>query len=240
MALRELGLILVLSLLPPLLFAIGVRNRENFQREPLRIVFRAFLYGGTIGAGAAFILNTLFGTAAARYLDVPIESILLTAVVAAPLFEELVKATGLPTAKKWIREWEDGIVYGAAVGLGFAATENVLYGVTALLDDGTSAAVSTVILRTVTSTILHAATSSLVGFAYSLAFLRDRPVVEILPAYLLAVFIHAVYNFTAIRSTLLMFALSAGVVWMIFLYMQKQITRLDALPHGRWHRDGYE
>jgi hypothetical protein len=30
------------------------------------------------------------------------------------------------------------------------------------------------------------------------------------------------------------------IVWTIFWYLQKEIKRLDALPHGQWHRDGYE
>lgn len=239
-ALRELGIIVILCLLPPLLFALWIRNRESFQREPISAVLRAFLYGGSLGALAAFVLNTLFGTAATRFLDVPFDTVVLTAVIAAPFFEELVKATGLTTARARINEWEDGIVYGAAIGLGFAATENILYGVTAFFNDGTTNALSVVVLRTVTSTILHATTSALIGFAYSMAVLRDRPAVELLPPYLLAVLIHAVYNFVALQSSLLMFVIVVVIVWTIFWYLQKEIKRLDALPHGQWHRDGYE
>lgn len=237
---RTIGVIVAACLLPPLLLAIWVRNRETFDREPLHVVFRAFLFGGTIGAAIALILNTAFDTAVARFFDVPIDAALLTAVISAPFVEEIAKGLGLRTARGHIREWEDGIVYGVAVGLGFAAVENLLYAGAAGLQGGASAALGTVLLRTFTSMILHATTSGLLGFAYSLVVIRGKPVFELLPMYLLAVFIHAAYNFMALTSTALMFTMVVVVVYLIFGFLQKQIKRLDTLPHGQWHRDGYQ
>ena len=57
-------------------------------------------------------------------------AIVVGAVIIAPFVEEFLKALGMMRAgvKEEVDEVEDGLVYGAACGLGFAATENLMYG----------------------------------------------------------------------------------------------------------------
>ena len=55
-------------------------------------------------------------------------SFLLLSVIIAPIIEELSKALGLRLIKNQIFELEDGLIYGAVAGFGFAATENLIYG----------------------------------------------------------------------------------------------------------------
>lgn len=227
--LTVLFVLIGMSLVPPLLFARWVRNRERHEREPMGAVMRAFAFGATIGIAIAFILNTLFDTAASTFAaDVGLTSGFLTAVVAAPIVEEATKGLGLTSQRKHITEPEDGMIYGAALGLGFAATENLLYGVTAWYEGGVGAALWTVALRILSSTILHAGASALFGYSFGMVVLGRRPDIAILGGYALAALLHATYNVLASIQTLLALALAIALVWAVFGVVRRRIERLDA------------
>lgn len=134
---------------------------------------------------------------------------------------------------------EDGIVYGAAVGLGFAATENLLYLVSAL-SDSVESFVATAALRAVTSTLLHASASAVAGYGIAQAiYLRriGRPA-SWLPFLGLAMAMHALFNLFASLGELvqvdqvafaflgfvLAFLLAAGA----FVIIRRRIRELDA------------
>ena len=99
-----------------------------------------------------------------------------------------------------VRE-EDGMVYGIAIGLGFAATENLLYELSAL-SIGLEAYIITVIARTVSSTILHATATGVSGLGVGRAVVRKKPLFYALPFLLIAITMHAIFNFIAsVNST---------------------------------------
>lgn len=233
--LQFFGLLVGLSVLPPVLFAVWVRNHEKHQREPWVAVLKSFLYGAVVGTTVALILNTLFDTAAYAYgLDSLFGAGFLTAVVAAPFIEEATKGAGLGLQRKMIREIEDGLVYGAAIGLGFAATENLLYGVTAWIEEGSSIAIQTVVVRSISSTILHGGASALLGFGYSKAVLTQGVgFAQVIPYYLLAVAIHAAYNLLVGLQSLLALALAIILVWVVLGRARKHIRHLESMPHQR-------
>lgn len=84
----------------------------------------------------------------------------------------------------------DGAIYGAAAGLGFAGVENVFYsqwGGDAML----------MLQRAFTSTLLHAACSGSLGFAYAMVKLhrvgRATPV-WLIGGFALAVTVHGLYD----------------------------------------------
>lgn len=226
-------LLLALAFLPPLVFALFVRNHEKRGREPLHAVLGMFVYGGTLGALLALVLNTVFevgfvadsGAATASFL---------TAVFAAPFIEEMAKGLGLKFVRPRILEMEDGIVYGAAVGLGFAATENLLYGFDALATEGVGTAIVTLVMRSLSSMILHAASSALVGFGYGLMVLRGGTIGQLAPYYLLAVGQHALYNFLVYSQGLLGLAAAVVMVFVVMGYLRRRLRALDAAPRDRW------
>jgi RsiW-degrading membrane proteinase PrsW (M82 family) len=228
-----LGLLAALAFLPPLGFLLYIRMHEKHGREPLGPVLGIFLYGATVGIILALVLNTLFGwgfagTAAERQLS----GALLVAVIGAPIFEELSKGLGLGLARRHMEEVEDGIVYGAAAGLGFAATENLVYAYAGLADGGLGVAITTVIARIFSSMVLHAGTSALLGFGYSLMLVRQGVVFQLLPYYLLAVLFHAIYNFLVLRQGLLGFAAAVVMAIVLTTYLRRRLRHLDALPHS--------
>src|SRR5256886_2555823 len=57
-------------------------------------------------------------------------------LVVAPIVEEAAKGVGATAGRPQTQSKTDGLVYGAAAGLGFSATENLVYALAALLVPG--------------------------------------------------------------------------------------------------------
>ncbi|GEM_PF-3603490 len=107
-----------------------------YEREPLRFVFGMFMWG-LLAASASLLLNTavyklqisLFG--GVRYAQEAglAVSLLSSAVIFAPIIEELFKGMGvlIVSAHHEFDDISDGILYGFIIGLGFAFFEGVLY-----------------------------------------------------------------------------------------------------------------
>lgn len=226
-----LAILLALAFVPPLVFVVLVRNNEKRQREPLGAVFGMFAYGGTLGVIIAIALILMFDYSIG---EEPGGLTLLSLVVIAPVFEELSKGLGLGLARRRIREPEDGIVYGAAIGHGFGATENLLYGLQALEDTGLEDAAYTIGIRAVSSVLLHAASTALLGYGYARMLLRRQGVIVLLPFYLLAVVQHALYNFLVGPQLLLGFGAAVAMVLVVTFLLRRQIRRLDARPPDTW------
>jgi RsiW-degrading membrane proteinase PrsW (M82 family) len=208
--------VVLAALIPSLLYMMLVRNTELRQREPLFAVFLALLYGGTGAFGIALLLEslTVFGlftnpNILNRFLwgpegPSPGLELLMLAVLIAPIVEEVVKALGLFAFRKRLTEVENGMIYGAAIGLGFAAAENVLYFGDAILT-GIEVFLITAILRTLTSTVLHASATAVSGYGIARhRLLRQQGRSAHWVQYvLMAVAIHGAFNFFAIISVIL-------------------------------------
>jgi RsiW-degrading membrane proteinase PrsW (M82 family) len=129
--------------------------------------------------------------------DSTLEALLL-AVVIAPVVEELVKSTGVFTVYGRLNEIEDGFIYGAAVGLGFAVTENILYFIIAFAQ-GIEVLFLTAIIRSITSMVLHLSASSISGYGISRARILGSHgrSVSWLPYLGIAIVLHASFNLIA-------------------------------------------
>ncbi len=229
---RTLAILAAMSLLPGLIFLIWVRRQERRDREPFAAVLRAFLYGGTFGVVVAILLHAVFDLGISRPNgNFGLSAAFIGAVVAAPLVEELAKGFGLGGIRRYVGELEDGIVYGAAIGLGFGATENLVYGITAFFNGGQTVAVATIFVRVFSSLLLHAGASALLGFGYSRLLLGGNVLVHLLPYYLLAVLLHAVYNFTSFIAGSFSLAAAVFIGLTVFGKLRAKIRELDALPH---------
>ncbi len=226
-----LGTLLALAFLPPLVFMLWVRNHEKTQREPLGAVLGMFVYGGTLGVIIALALILLLDYSLGAE---PGGLTLLSLVLIAPLVEELAKGLGLGLVRRRILEIEDGIVYGAAIGLGFAATENLLYGLQALRDSGLEQASLTIAFRVLSSVLLHAGSTALLGYGYARMLLRRQGLAALVPYYLLAVLQHALYNFLVGPQFLIGFSAAVVMVVIVTGLLRRQIRRLDAQPRDAW------
>lgn len=220
---RAVALLVAFAFLPALGFLVWVRAHERRNREPLAPVLGIFLYGATLGVLLALVLATVLDNSLGG-------SALLAAVVAAPLVEELTKGLGLGFVRRHIDEPEDGIVYGVAVGVGFAATETLLYGLGQLNEATLLSAIGLVLLRNVTSLLLHASSSALLGFGYARVRLAGGAWPHLLPSYLVAVLLHAVYNGLVLTRVWLGFLAALVLVVVVVTALRRHVRRLDAAP----------
>ncbi len=196
--------LVLVAFAPSLLYLVWIRNTEKHSREPYGTLIKVFAYGAVLSVLMAvlfeLILVALFDQNIERVYEFlgenPSIPTLVVACVIAPVVEELTKALGVLRVKRrgMLAEIENGIVYGAAAGLGFAATENLLYESTAYLTDGVEAWVATAVLRSLSSALLHATASSLVGLGIARSALQGK---SWTPYYLAAVVMHGGFNFAA-------------------------------------------
>ncbi len=241
----ELAIILVVAFVPAIIYMLWIRSAEIHEREPFLAIEGVFIYGLVVALGLAFILELvaigIINALAGETLALGVQNIIL-ALILAPIIEEFTKLTGVFVVSRRLTEPENGLVYGAAVGLGFAAGENVLYYTDSLVA-GVEIFIITVIARTITSTLLHTSASAIAGFGVSRSVcLRSwyGTPKSWLPYYLAAVLIHAVFNFLAILGSdilpdasveLSFIALffSIILVWTTVRYIRRKIIDLDRM-----------
>lgn len=217
------GLLAALSFLPALGFMAWVRSHERHAREPITPVLGIFAYGGTLGVVLAILIGVLFDSAVAR------GSVFIAAVAVAPVVEELSKGLGFGLVRRHVDELEDGLVYGAAVGLGFAATETLLYAAQELTTTSLTAAVGVVAARNVSSLLLHAASSALLGYGYAVHRLRGGHLLALAGYYTVAVVLHAAYNALVITDTWIGFLVAIVVVITLMGLLMRRVRQLDAV-----------
>jgi RsiW-degrading membrane proteinase PrsW (M82 family) len=237
-------LILILSsFIPPLAYMVWLRNSERFSKEPMAQVLKVFIWGAIFGVIIASILSyavlMVIDSAVDRpYLfgwDRDIFITLLLVIIIAPLVEELAKGVGVYTAHYEITEPEDGLVYGASAGLGFAATENLLYGTLAYYMGGLEVSLFLIGLRSVSSAFLHASASSVMGFGIGRSIVSEGRY-KVLPFYLLAVLMHGAFNFIASLQDFfsgeimgISFAVIALIIAIVFAVSAITIVRLKIM-----------
>ncbi len=193
----------------PLVFVWWIRNTPRYGREPIGTVLRVFGWGAFVSAVIAIVLEfafiglamqipPLYSYLASRFTNIEPATV-FGFLVAAPLIEEASKALGVRSARRQINAATDGIVYGATAGLGFSAMENLLYGVTVyltLIQQGLnpSGSLLVIALRSFSSSLLHASSTATTGFGLAKGWLLNRKYVFV-PFYLIAVAMHATFNF---------------------------------------------
>lgn len=190
------GLLVFLSFLPPLLYTIWIRNTERCHREQWKPIFLCFLWGATIAIVASLILEIILEIPLTYSLSHGEMTPFLATVVIAPVVEEFTKplALHLRSVKNNLDELEDGLIYGAVAGLGFSATENLLYGYS-FLSEGFVIFLVLMAIRSFGGCLLHASATALTGYGYGKTVMRHSSFLGVLPYFLLAIFLHGFYNF---------------------------------------------
>lgn len=236
-------LVLAVAFGPPALFAAAIAGAKRYRKEPGYALRRAFLWGATGAAFIALIVNVSLSHGFARpYVRTDTQLALVTAIVIAPFVEETAKVFGLKLVKREADEPVDGLIYGALVGLGFSATENLLYETSALFESGVGAWVFTAIGRTFSSSFLHAVASALAGYGVARMWHKGGTILSALPWWFLAVLIHSGFNFVAsfggYFGLLGIVPLFVFAIWG-FSKVKSRVTALSLVaPHDTWHHVG--
>lgn len=190
-----------------IVFLLLIRFTDLYEREPVSVLALMTLWGA-IGATA---ISALGNAALSGLLPSDVEFIFGRAVYA-PVVEELAKGLALVTfvvisvrarGRFGIPQFEgptDGIVYGAAVGLGFAFTEDVLYLLLGAAEGGLGEGIVTYLSRRDffgLSMLHHAIYSAAFGVGLGLATWSRRVLPRIsfpVLGLLVAVSLHAINN----------------------------------------------
>ena len=191
------------GVLQAVLYVLFVRFVDLYEREPLRYVIPVFVWGFTAAVIIALVFNTLFTVTVSAVASTQTASF-LTTVVGAPVIEECAKGLALlitfgvaylMAQRRGNIEFSgvmDGIVYGSAVGFGFAIAEDLLY--------YTQFGSETFIVRRVFGGFAHAAFTSLTGIGLGLIpWVRNGFLKFAVPLLGLggAIVLHASFNLTA-------------------------------------------
>jgi protease PrsW len=210
----DLLVLVLVSLVPALIYLAWIRHTERYQREAWGPVLSAFAYGALFATIVAAILEAIIvsvGTTVSQNYPGP-EFVFLNSnsslgvfflvLIVAPLVEEGLKASGVAANRARLRVIADGPVFGASVGLGFGFFETFLYGLGAFFVGGLAAGIALILVRSVSSVVLHGSTTGMFGYGYA----RSRfgvPGAGSGGYYLLAVGMHAAFNALASLAVIL-------------------------------------
>ncbi|RME39200.1 MAG: PrsW family intramembrane metalloprotease, partial [Thermoflexia bacterium] len=118
-------LIAALAFVPMLFYALFLWWLDRYEKEPLRFILAAFLWGAVPAVIFSLIAQLVLDVSA--FSQSELETGLLEAGLIAPLTEEPFKALMLLfLVLRYRHEIDtplDGILYGGLVGFGFASTE---------------------------------------------------------------------------------------------------------------------
>ena len=201
-----LALTVAAAAVPALIYLVIIWLFDRYEREPLLTVIGVFAYGATAGVFLSLLASGFLLVLLTPILEshMPVET--LSAVIVAPLAEEPGKASVLLILLLG-REFDnttDGLVYGAAAGLGFAMTENFFYFLDPYQAGDVDRWAQMIMIRASFSALLHCSASALFGamlgrFRFH-GFFKQWVVAPIL-GYLFAASLHAFFNGMLVYSS---------------------------------------
>lgn len=222
---------LLAALVPALFLMRYIYRHDTVEKEPPRLLVTLALLG-VVAALVSIALEYAGEAALSLTLDssTPAYTIVSAFLVVAAAEE----GTKLVVLK--LKTWKDpnfnyrfdGIVYAAFVSLGFAAFENLIY----VFGYGLSVSVT----RAVLAIPGHLAFSVFMGLFYGRARLaanlgnRAGKTLNLIAAYLSAVFLHGLYDSCAMLGTglaMLIFAAFVIIMYIVTIKLVKNESRTD-------------
>jgi RsiW-degrading membrane proteinase PrsW (M82 family) len=181
--------VMIGNFLIPVTYVSFFYERRHLSRVTMSTTAMSFVWGGILGVIAASILEPLF-----------IHQLNLLTVFVVGVIEEFVKILGvLVVARHRRHDLElDGLILGAAAGMGFAALESNGYAFSALINSGgsLSATVFVTLLRGILSPLGHGTWTAILA---SVLFregkeTRFRLNWKVLAAYFVVVVLHGLWD----------------------------------------------
>lgn len=182
-------LAMVGSFMVPVAYVAFIYERRHLSRLTMPTVSLAFLYGGLVGILAASLLEPFF-----------IRQLNLGTILRIGLIEEFAKILGVLVIARHRRHDSemDGLILGAASGMGFAALESNGYAFTAFLAShgSISATVEVTLIRGLLSPLGHGTWTAILA---SVLFRESKSCNfrinwKVINAYLLVSILHAMWD----------------------------------------------
>lgn len=204
-------MILILAILPPLLIAYYIYQKDKYDKEPKSLIIKSFLFG-CLGIIPAIFLEL--------FAEGMFTNLILYVFIGIALVEEGVKYFFL---KKYLfnkpefNEPMDGIVYAVMISLGFATVENIFY-----VFNHPGQEMQVAIMRMFTAIPLHAACGVILGYFVGLAKFSDNKNMLLYKGLFLATLVHGLYNYFIFLGEGFIFSIISLVV--AVYYSKKAIS----------------
>ncbi|MBQ4286570.1 MAG: PrsW family intramembrane metalloprotease [Bacteroidales bacterium] len=207
--------IIAAALLPALVLMWYVYNKDT-QPEPTRLIVKGFFYGGLATFVSTLISGPLLAMGFFTGEPQTFAECMTTSFFGAAIPEECAKLLMLWLLLRHNPEFDeryDGIVYAAAVGLGFASFENIMYVISAGADWFTVS-----LTRALLAVPGHFAFAVMMGYYYSVDHFYGSyaPKGTKAKIILVPVLLHGIYDTIAFASGL--GTVISGVLTFVLLY----------------------
>ncbi len=210
--------LLLVSLVPGILWVWFFYRKDRAEPEPKPLVMKAFLYGAISVLPAAFIEAPFRQFITGRAPD--LLTLLVISVLVVGLVEETSKFVAMHVAAFNSHEFNevmDGVVYGVAAGLGFAAVENLFYSARFGIAIGA--------FRAFITDLAHASFSGIAGYYLGRAkFDRGHAAALIARGMITAILLHGLYDFLIIAG-LVPPAFGIVMVLATYAYLNTKIVK---------------
>ncbi|MEZ4774271.1 MAG: PrsW family glutamic-type intramembrane protease [Bacteroidia bacterium] len=224
--------LLALALAPVVFIFTYVYLKDEYEREPLKYLIISFILGVLIAFPVVFIGELLSTYTGISSTSGSAGELFIYAFFVVAFTEEVMKYLVLRYYNYPHEEFDepyDGIMYGVAVSLGFAAIENILYVFTS--DGG----LETGLLRMFTAVPAHAVFGVIMGYFVGRAkFLGEtgNPYTERMKGLLGAVLLHGLYDYFLFLGNEYL-ALFAFIALFVGIWLAYRAMRLhaDLSPH---------
>jgi RsiW-degrading membrane proteinase PrsW (M82 family) len=155
--------ILIGNFLIPVVFVAFLYDHQHLSQLSVEIIGRSFVYGGILGVLGASVLESILLPLPSG----PNQGLSLGSALGVGLIEEGCKILAVMFVARKMRHTEpiDGLLLGAAVGMGFAALESTGYAFTAFLTSNGhfTASIASTVLRGLFAPFGHGVWSAILG-----------------------------------------------------------------------------
>ena len=221
----QTAIILAAAIMPALLLWLYIWFRDS-RPEPLRLLLKSILLGVIICLPVSLTEQVVQGMVEALVGTGTLLGSTLEAFLVAALTEEAFKLLALWIVLRrnpYFDEHFDGIVYAVSVGLGFAATENVLY-LFSFIEDWQSVAIS----RALLAVPGHYAFAVLMGYYYSVHHFTDHSAWTAICILLVPVLAHSIYDALALSGQVS--PVLGGLAFLVLIYF---CVRMHKFAHRK-------
>lgn len=220
-------ILLAVSIAPILLLLIYLYKRDKYEKEPQKLLFKAFIFGALTVIPILFIETWLgdYWDAKYNYIDNKIQTAAFNAFAVAAFTEEFFKYLVfilIVWKNRNFNEKFDGIIYAVYISLGFAAIENIMY----VIGNG----MGTGILRAFTAVPAHTMFAITMGFLLAKAkFNKKRRAIYLFFSLAAPIMLHGFYDFIIMsQNEALLWVFFPFLIFMVIIAMKQMKILSDA------------
>lgn len=193
------------GVLPMAFYAWILYFLDRYEKEPVKMLLGAYLWGAIVAAGSAFLINTVIGSGIFFITQSEFTTQLTISTLVAPVVEETLKGASVLIVFLFFRsEFDsllDGVIYAGITALGFAATENAWYiHQLGFLENGWEGLVKLTLIRAIVVGWQHPFYTAFIGLGLAVSRRTKEPFlkwISPLMGWTTATFLHLLHNLFA-------------------------------------------